>query len=272
MLEIRELKKVYPGRTEGVTALRGISLTVATGEFFGVVGRSGAGKSTLVRCINLLERPTSGSILVRGEEISRLKGAELRQARRRIGMVFQSFNLLWSRTAAGNVSLPLEIAGVPRDEARRRVAELLDLVGLADKADAYPSQLSGGQKQRVGIARALANQPDLLLCDEPTSALDPATTLSVLRLLKKINQELGLTVLLITHEMGAVRETCQRVAVLHEGRIAETGPVSEVFGRPKHQATIDLLEGLAGTSPSPRPEAVERSYAERLRTVGRNAL
>ena len=241
MLEIRDLTKLYPGRGGGVTALDGVSLTVERGEFFGVVGRSGAGKSTLVRCINLLERPTPGTIRVGGVELTRLRGAELRRARRRIGMVFQHFHLLWSRTVAGNVALPLEIAGAPRDRIRQRVAELLDWVGLADKADAYPAQLSGGQKQRVAIARALANEPELLLCDEPTSALDAATTRSVLNLLRRVNRELGLTVVLISHELDLVRAACDRVAVMHAGRVVECGPVQEVFARPRAEATRQLL-------------------------------
>ncbi|PZN08442.1 MAG: ABC transporter [Bacillota bacterium] len=257
MLEIRDLTKVYPGRRGGVMALDGVSLTVERGEFFGVVGRSGAGKSTLVRCINLLERPTSGTIRVGGVELTRLRGAELRRARRRIGMVFQHFHLLWSRTVAGNVALPLEIAGVPRDRIRRRVAELLEWVGLADKADAYPAQLSGGQKQRVAIARALANQPELLLCDEPTSALDAATTRSVLNLLRRVNRELGLTVVLISHELDLVRAACDRVAVMHAGRVVECGPVQEVFARPRAEATRQLLAAAEAAGEEAGDEAYE---------------
>ncbi|ADU50692.1 ABC transporter related protein [Thermaerobacter marianensis DSM 12885] len=246
MLEIRNLVKVFRGRRGTTTALDGVDLEVARGEFFGVVGPSGAGKSTLVRCITLLERPTTGSIRLGGVELTRLRGAALRQQRRRIGLVFQHFHLLWSRTAAGNVALPLEIAGVPRDRIRRRVEELLDWVGLADKAGAYPSQLSGGQKQRVAIARALATEPELLLCDEPTSALDAATSRTVLELLQRVHRELGITVLLITHQLDLVAAACQRVAVMDAGRIAECGPVADVFGRPQAEATRRLLAAAAG--------------------------
>lgn len=241
MLEVRNLVKVFRGRRGTTTALDGVDLVVRRGEFFGVVGPSGAGKSTLVRCITLLERPTAGSIRLGGVELTRLRGAALRRQRRRIGLVFQHFHLLWSRTAAGNVALPLEIAGVPRDRIRRRVEELLDWVGLADKAGAYPAQLSGGQKQRVAIARALATEPELLLCDEPTSALDAATSRTVLELLQRVHRELGITVLLITHQLELVRAACQRVAVMDAGRIAECGPVDAVFGRPQAEATRRLL-------------------------------
>ena len=249
MLEIRDLVKVYRGRRGAVTALDGVSLQVARGEFFGVVGASGAGKSTLVRCITLLERPTAGSIRLGGVELTGLRGRALRAQRRRIGLVFQHFHLLWSRTAAGNVALPLEIAGTPRDRIRRRVAELLDWVGLADKAGAYPAQLSGGQKQRVAIARALAADPELLLCDEPTSALDAATSRTVLELLQRVHRELGITVLLITHQLELVQAACQRVAVMDAGRVVETGPVDAVFGRPQAAATRRLLAAASAAEP-----------------------
>ena len=214
MLEISGLRKVFPN---GVVALDGVDLVVPAGEIVGVIGRSGTGKSTLIRCVNRLEEPTAGTISLEGEDITRMRGPQLRAARRRIGMIFQQFNLLTSRTAAENVALPLEIAGVGRAERRRRAHELLDLVGLGDRGDSYPAQLSGGQKQRVGIARALASEPSLLLSDEATSALDAETTNSVLDLLRRINAELGLTVLLITHEMDVVRRACDSVALLDAG-------------------------------------------------------
>ncbi|ACZ38904.1 methionine ABC transporter ATP-binding protein [Sphaerobacter thermophilus] len=238
MIEIENLRKEYRQRDRTVVALDGVSLTVRPGEIFGVVGQSGAGKSTLIRCVNLLERPTSGVVRVNGQDMTRLRGAELRRARQRIGMIFQHFNLLSSRTVAENVALPLEVMGYPRRERQRRVAELLALVGLEDRADAYPAQLSGGQKQRVGIARALAAEPAVLLSDEATSALDPETTQSILALLRDLNQRLGLTILLITHEMGVVKEICHRVAVLEAGRIVESGTVAELASRPgSHLAT-----------------------------------
>jgi D-methionine transport system ATP-binding protein len=241
MLEIRQLRKVFPN---GVTALDGVDLTVPEGEIVGVIGRSGTGKSTLIRCVNRLEEPTSGEILIEGRDVTRMRGAELRATRRRIGMIFQQFNLLSSRTAAENVALPLEIAGVDRAERRRRALELLDLVGLADRAGSRPAQLSGGQKQRVGIARALAGEPAILLSDEATSALDAETTNSVLDLLRRINAELGLTVLLITHEMDVVRRVCDSVALLDAGRVVERGPLGEVVARPRSPLSTGLLPSL----------------------------
>ena len=230
MLEISGLRKVFPN---GVVALDGVDLVVPAGEIVGVIGRSGTGKSTLIRCVNRLEEPTAGTISLEGEDITRMRGPQLRAARRRIGMIFQQFNLLTSRTAAENVALPLEIAGVGRAERRRRALELLDLVGLGDRGDSHPAQLSGGQKQRVGIARALASEPSLLLSDEATSALDAETTNSVLDLLRRINAELGLTVLLITHEMDVVRRACDSVALLDAGKVVEHGPLGEVVARPR---------------------------------------
>lgn len=238
MLEISGLRKTFPN---GVVALDGVDLVVPKGEIVGVIGRSGTGKSTLIRCVNRLEEPTGGTIHLEGEEITRMRGPQLRAARRRIGMIFQQFNLLTSRTAAENVALPLEIAGVGRAERRRRALELLDLVGLGDRGASYPSQLSGGQKQRVGIARALASEPALLLSDEATSALDAETTNSVLDLLREINAELGLTVLLITHEMDVVRRACDSVALLDAGRVVEHGPLGEVVARPDSRLAQGLL-------------------------------
>ncbi|HZW03008.1 MAG TPA: ATP-binding cassette domain-containing protein [Anaerolineaceae bacterium] len=221
---------------------------------FGVLGPSGAGKSTLIRCVNLLERPTSGSVQVNGQEMTTLSPVELRKVRQRIGMIFQHFNLLTSRTVAENVAFPLEITGVPAAERARRVADLLALVGLSDKASAYPAQLSGGQKQRVGIARALATQPDILLCDEATSALDPQTTTAILDLLRDLNRRLGLTILLITHEMSVVKQICDRVAVIEQGRIVEQGPVVDLVTRADSLLSQALFP--TGDIPPVRPGAV----------------
>ncbi|WP_257459221.1 methionine ABC transporter ATP-binding protein [Archangium lipolyticum] len=229
MIELRDVSKVY-GRD--VAALRNVSLRVAPGEVYGVLGQSGAGKSTLIRCVNLLERPTSGQVWVDGRDMMALDPRELRQARQGIGMIFQHFNLFSSQTVAGNVAYPLEVAGWERARIRERVGELLELVGLSDKARAYPAQLSGGQKQRVGIARALAPRPRLLLSDEATSALDPETTRSVLELLRNINRQLGLTILLITHQMQVVKDICDSVAVLERGQLVEQGKVLELLVRP----------------------------------------
>lgn len=227
-------------------ALDHVSLSVAPGEVFGIVGRSGAGKSTLLRCVNLLERPDAGRVEVLGRDMAALDAAGLRAARRRIGMVFQHFNLHVRRTVAENIAFPLEIAGVPAAERRARVAELLPLVGLEAKRDAYPAQLSGGQKQRVGIARALASRPDLLLCDEATSALDPETTAEILALIRSLRDRLDLTVLLITHEMAVVKAICDRVAVLEAGRVIEHGRVFDVFTRPRHATTRRFVAEVIG--------------------------
>lgn len=232
MIEINQLTKIYKTTNHEVLALDNVSLKVNKGEIFGIIGLSGAGKSTLIRCINMLEKPSQGSILVDGQDITCLGKRELREARQKIGMIFQQFNLLSSRTVFDNVLFPLEIAGMPYQEARKRVAELLDLVGLTDKSTVYPLQLSGGQKQRVGIARALANDPRLLLSDEATSALDPQTTRSILKLLKDINQQLNLTILLITHDMNVIKEVCDRVAVIDNSKIVEIGDVLSIFSNP----------------------------------------
>lgn len=233
MIKITDLRKVFHTGSGQVVALDGVSLHVKKGEIFGIIGLSGAGKSTLVRCINMLERPTSGTVEIDGIDMGSLSPSQLRVARREIGMIFQHFNLLWSRTVYGNIAFPLEIAGYPEEKIRKRVMELLDLVGLTDKVNAYPSQLSGGQKQRVGIARALANNPKVLLCDEATSALDPQTTQSILELLKDINQKFNLTIVIITHEMNVIKEICDTVAVIENAKIVESGPVIEVFTKPK---------------------------------------
>jgi D-methionine transport system ATP-binding protein len=236
-----------------VHALRGIDLAVAPGEVYGVIGRSGAGKSSLVRTVNLLNRPTAGSVRVGGRDLLALDAAALRGARRDIGMVFQHFNLLAGRTVRGNVALPLELAGVRPADIRRRVDELLDLVGLSALADRYPAQVSGGQKQRVGIARALATRPKVLLSDEATSALDPETTRSILALLRQINRDFGLTVVLVTHQMQIIKQLADRVAVLDEGRVVEEGAVLDVFTRPQAATTRSLLEEVV---PQALPDAV----------------
>ena len=227
-------------------ALDGVDLAIPEGSITGIIGRSGAGKSTLVRLVNGLEKPSAGRVIVDGIDVASLDERALRDVRRRVGMIFQHFNLLSSRTAFDNVALPLEIAGVPRSQIKARVGPLLELVGLSDKAGNYPAELSGGQKQRVGIARALASEPKVLLSDEATSALDPETTRQVLALLKTINRELGLTIILITHEMHVVREIAGRVAVIEAGRIVEEGDTYSVFSRPKHPTTINFLEGVTG--------------------------
>jgi len=248
MITIEGLSKIYAGT--GRPALKDLSLNVPKGAIYGILGRSGAGKSTLIRCLNLLERPTAGRIIVDGCDITRLDNAGLRAHRLRTGMIFQHFNLLHARTVAQNIAVPLEIAGVPKAQRQSRIEELLWLVGLSDKAHAYPSQLSGGQKQRVGIARALATGPDILLCDEATSALDPETTRSILALIADLNRELGLTIVLITHEMEVVRQVCDRVAVLHAGRVVESGSVADVFLDPQAPETRALL---AETDDHPEP-------------------
>ncbi|MDB6011407.1 MAG: metN2 [Gammaproteobacteria bacterium] len=242
VIEVRKVDKHFQTPDGPFFALRDVSLAVKSGEIFGIIGRSGAGKSTLLRILNLLERPTAGEVFIEGREITRLDGPGLRRLRQQIGMVFQHFNLLNSRTVYDNVRLPLRIAGgLTHEQESQRVAEALDLVGLSDQARKYPRQLSGGQRQRVGIARALADRPRLLLCDEATSALDPETTQSILALLRDINRRLKLTIVLITHGMDVIRAIADRVAVLDHGRVVERGEVVEVFLRPKHQTTRALL-------------------------------
>lgn len=244
MIEIQGLSKTFSTPAGDIAALRNINLHIDQKEIAGIIGYSAAGKSTLVRCINLLEKPTAGSIIVAGQDITGLKGTELRAARRKIGMIFQHFNLLYARTVHDNIAFPLEIADVPKPQINARVAELLELVGLTDRAKAYPAQLSGGQKQRVGIARALANKPSVLLCDEATSALDPATTQSILALLKDINQKLNLTIMIITHEMQVIKEICDTVSVIEDGQIIESGPVLQVFAHPRRDTTKGFIGSL----------------------------
>lgn len=259
MIEIKDLSKVYQTPSQKIIALERVSLTVEKGEIFGIIGLSGAGKSTLIRCINMLEKPTAGSIMVDGQEITSLGKGELRAVRQKIGMIFQHFNLLSSRTVLANVMFPLEIAKVPRPEAIQRARELLELVGLADKEDAYPSQLSGGQKQRVGIARALANGPKLLLSDEATSALDPQTTRSILKLLRDINRQFNLTILLITHDMNVIKEICDRVAVIDSSHIVEVGEVLKVFASPSSPTARSFVNTVI--SREVPPELLHRSSA-----------
>ena len=241
LIQIRDLHKVFKIKGRDVIALEGINLGIKEGEFFGIIGLSGAGKSTLVRCINFLEKPTSGSVIFDGQDLGTLSNKDLRQVRQQMGMIFQQFNLLMQRTALENVCFPLEIAGVKKAEAETRAKKLLEIVGLAERANAYPVQLSGGQKQRVAIARALATNPKVLLCDEATSALDPQTTASILQLLRKLNKEMGITVVIITHEMSVVEEVCQRVAVIANHRIVEIGTVQDIFTHPKTDATRQLV-------------------------------
>lgn len=247
MIELEKVTKVYGQGDKRVVALADVSLQIKKGEIFGIIGLSGAGKSTLIRCINKLEEPQAGTIRLAGQEITKLKGKELRAARRKIGMIFQHFNLLSSRTVYRNIAFPLEISGVKPKERDEKVRALIDLVGLSDKINAYPAELSGGQKQRVGIARALANNPEVLLCDEATSALDPETTKSILRLLQDVNRRFGLTIVLITHQMEVIKEICDTVAVIDEGRIVEQGPVVELFARPRSAAARRFMKGVLHT-------------------------
>lgn len=241
MIRVENVSKTYTGKQGTVEAVKDVSLEISRGEIFGVIGFSGAGKSTLIRLLNGLETVTSGHIYINEKDITTLKRKELLKERQKIAMIFQHFNLLWSRTVEENIAFSLEIAGVPKAERKAKVAELIDLVGLTGREKSYPSQLSGGQKQRVGIARALANDPEVLLCDEATSALDPKTTKDILKLLVEINQELGLTIVLITHEMHVVRQICHRVAVMEEGRVVESGEVIEVFKNPQQPITKQFV-------------------------------
>ena len=241
IIQIRGLSKVFEGAEGRISALENVDLTVEKGDIYGIIGLSGAGKSTLVRCINLLERPTAGTVVVNGVEMNRLKKRELLAARRSIGMIFQNYNLLEQRTALKNVCFPLEIRKMKRDAAERRARELLEIVGLSERANAYPAELSGGQKQRVALARALAADPQVLLCDEATSALDPNTTDAILALLKEINGKMGVTVVVITHEMKVVEKICNKVAVIDNSRIVEDGPTSEIFINPRSETARKLI-------------------------------
>lgn len=245
MIVLRNIYKKFNQGKDIITAVDDVSLTIDKGNIYGVIGYSGAGKSTLIRLFNGLEKPDSGSVVIAGKDISLATGESLRQARLKISMVFQHFNLLWSRTVSENIAFSMQIAGIPKTEIKKRAAELIDLVGLNGRENAYPSQLSGGQKQRVGIARALANSPDVLLCDEATSALDPQTTDQILELLKDINLRFKLTIVLITHEMHVVRKICDRVAVMEDGRIVEEGEVLEVFTHPQQPITRQFVRQIS---------------------------
>lgn len=241
MIEIKNLSKSFQIKDGNVQALKNINLTIQDGDIYGIIGMSGAGKSTLVRCINMLERPTEGQVIVNGKDMGALTAKQLRESRHDITMIFQQFNLLMQRTCLKNVCFPMEISGVKKGDALKRAKELLELVGLPDKANAYPAQLSGGQKQRIAIARALATNPKVLLCDEATSALDPNTTHSILELVKDINKKLGITVVVITHQMSVVEEICNKVAILDDGCVVEEGLVEEIFANPQSAAAKKLV-------------------------------
>ena len=241
IIRIQNVTKTFPGKDNQVEALKGITLDIAPGDIYGIIGMSGAGKSTLVRCLNFLERPTTGTVLIEGKDLSTLQEKELRRMRTQIAMIFQHFNLLMQKNVLDNVCFPMEIVGVKKADAVKRAKELLQIVGLEEKALSYPAQLYGGQKQRVAIARALANNPKILLCDEATSALDPTTTKAILQLLQKINQEFGITIVIITHEMRVVQEICSHVAIIDAGELAEHGTVEEVFKAPKSKAAKKLV-------------------------------
>ena len=247
MITLEHVSKTFTTKSGYVHAVRDVSLQINEGEIYGIIGFSGAGKSTLVRCINLLERPEAGNVTVDGRELLKLDASQLRESRKKIGMIFQHFNLMRLRTVAQNVAFPLKKSGLSKEEIARKVKELLELVDLSEKANVYPSQLSGGQKQRVAIARALANDPKVLLCDEATSALDPQTTHSILKLIKDINQKLNLTVVLITHEMGVVKEICDRVAVMEDGRVVEEGSIVDIFTHPQAKMTKSFIASTSTT-------------------------
>lgn len=246
MLELKNIYKTFKSKDNEVKAVKGVDISVSKGEIFGIIGSSGAGKSTLIRIINQLEKQDLGQVIIEGSDISNLSNSELRKQRQKIGMIFQHFNLLWSRTVVENIELPLEIAKTDKAVRKNKVSELIKLVGLEGKENSYPSELSGGQKQRVGIARALANDPKLLLCDEATSALDPETTTSILELLGKINKELELTIVMITHQMEVIQKICHRVAVMYGGEVVECDSVQNIFEHPKHHTTKKFVQSLDG--------------------------
>ena len=275
MITLKNITKTYGGSAQ-VQALKGINLTIEDGEIFGIIGKSGAGKSTLVRCINMLEKPTSGQVIIDDKDLTKMSESQLRAERKNIGMIFQHFNLLSSRTVAENIAFPLELIGASKDVIEKKVASLLDLVGLSDRAGNYPSQLSGGQKQRVGIARALATDPSILLCDEATSALDPETTESILQLLERIHKELNITMLIVTHEIQVIQRLCNRVAVMEHGKVVEKGSVLEVFSNPQQDMTKKFVRTVI---PDQIPPSVVAKIHEekdnykilRLRFLGDNA-
>ncbi|MBU5673157.1 methionine ABC transporter ATP-binding protein [Paenibacillus brevis] len=275
MIELKNAYKTFTRKGITIEALKGINLKVEKGDIFGVIGYSGAGKSTLIRLVNYLERPTEGQVLVDGRDLGTYNDKELRSAKKNIGMIFQHFNLLESKKVFDNVAIPLVLLKKNKSEIRQRVQELLEFVGLSDKAGSYPSELSGGQKQRVGIARALASNPSILLCDEATSALDPQTTQSILQLLKRINAEYNITVMIITHEMSVIQEICNKVAVMEEGRIIEQGSVLEVFGHPQHETTKNFVKTVVQNSMTSSVEkslkAENGSLLYKLNFVGKSA-
>jgi D-methionine transport system ATP-binding protein len=275
MIELKNVHKSFTRQGKTIEALKGISLKVEKGDIFGVIGYSGAGKSTLIRLVNYLERPTKGEVWVDGRNLGKYNDKELRTAKKNIGMIFQHFNLLESKKVFDNVAIPLVLLKKNKQEISKRVTELLEFVGLSDKAGSYPNELSGGQKQRVGIARALASNPSILLCDEATSALDPQTTHSILQLLKKINAEYNITVMIITHEMSVIQEVCNKVAVMEEGRIIEQGSVLEVFGSPQHQTTQNFVKTVIQNSMTPSVQKLiqvgTQSVLYKLSFVGQSA-
>ncbi|WP_324760090.1 methionine ABC transporter ATP-binding protein [Sphingobacterium thalpophilum] len=261
MIQLNNISKSFKVKSKRIEALKELSLSIGKGEIFGVIGASGAGKSTLIRCVNLLERPDTGQVIIENEDLMSMSSSDLMMKRRKIGMIFQHFNLLSSRTVFDNIAFPLQLEGKPKAIIRQKVSELLRLVGLEDKAESYPANLSGGQKQRVAIARALANDPAILLCDEATSALDPATTKSILALLKKINKQFGLTILLITHEMEVIKNICDRVAVLDRGQLIESGTVETIFANPQKKITQDFIHSSLQVD-------IPLNFQERLKSDG----
>ncbi|GAF13067.1 methionine ABC transporter ATP-binding protein [Bacillus sp. JCM 19046] len=260
MIVFDGVSKSFQSNKQAITALDNVNLTIETGDIYGVIGFSGAGKSTLLRCVNQLEKPTSGAVWVDGKNLATLRNGALQKEKRSIGMIFQHFNLLQSKTVFDNVAMPLRLVRTSKAEVNQRVTELLSFVGLSDKAKSYPEQLSGGQKQRIGIARALATNPSILLCDEATSALDPETTSSILQLLKKVNREYKITILLITHEMAVVREVCHKVAVMEAGKVVESGSVPAVFASPQHETTKKFVQSVI-------PNTVPQSVLELVKKV-----
>lgn len=265
MIELKHITKIFHTQKGDIEACHDVNLTIQNGEIFGVIGYSGAGKSTLVRIINQLEKQTSGEVVIDGEDISQLSPQALRQKRMKIGMIFQHFNLLWSRTVKRNIELPLEIAGIDKEIRKKKTKELIELVGLQGRENAYPSELSGGQKQRVGIARALANDPTILLCDEATSALDPDTTEQILDLLKKINKQLGITIVMITHQMEVVQKVCHRIAVMSDGQVVEEGHVKDIFEHPKHMITRRFVRDISS-------KVTDDQLNENLKTIYPNGI
>ena len=262
LIELNQLTKTFKGKTQTVDALKDINLQIEQGDIFGIIGMSGAGKSTLVRCINFLERPTSGSVVIDGKDLASLTSKELRQLRQQVSMIFQHFNLLSQRDVRGNIAFAMEIAGMKRPQIEKRIDELLEIVGLTDRQHNYPSQLSGGQQQRVAIARALATNPKIILCDEATSALDPTTTTSILNLLREINRKMGITIVIITHEMSVVESTCTHVAIIDDGRLAECGTVESVFSQPKSAAAKKLIFRTTGADSGAMGERMIRIVFE----------